>query len=40
MELKYTFRDIMNYMKNDKDWDAPEEVKAQVDSLPMTAFRL
>ncbi len=38
--MEYTFRDIMNYMKNDKEWDAPEEVRKQVDGLVMTAFRL
>jgi len=37
---QYTFRDIMNYMKNDKDWDCPPEVRAQVDGLVMTAYRL
>lgn len=37
---EYTFRDIINYIKNDKDWDAPEAVKKSVDGLVMTTFLL
>ncbi len=36
----YTFRDIINFIKNDKEWDVPEEVKKTVDGLVMTTFLL